>query len=242
MNLKDKIAVVTGGSSGIGKAISIALSNEGCKVVFTYNSNEDGATKTLKELRKSGLKYKVDLRKEGDIKNLFGFVKDKFEKLDILVNNAGYSQTNKYFDLEVWQRAFDTNILGYVRTIKYSIDLMTSGSKILNISSVYAEDKAAWQGKSADAASKAAINNMTRTVAKELAPRILVNALAPGYVDTKLWDEFTQKEKEEAKNDLLIARLIQPSEIAQMAVAIIKNDAMTGEVVVVDGGLSLKTV
>lgn len=242
MDLKNKIAVVTGASSGIGKAISIALSNEGCNVIFTYNSNEKGADETLKKLGGSGFKFRVDLRKEKDIKDLFDFVKEKFGKLDILVNNAGYSHSNEYFDIESWELAFDTNILGYIRTIKYLSNLMSLRSKILNMSSVYGEDKVAWQGKSADASSKAAINNMTRTLAKEFAPKILVNAIAPGYVDTRLWDEFTKDEKEEAKNDLLIERLIKPEEIANMAVAIIKNDAMTGEVVVVDGGLSLKTV
>lgn len=242
MDLKNKIAVVTGGSSGIGRAISIALANEGCKVIFTYNSNEKGANEALKELRGNGFKFKVDTTKEKDIKDLFDFVKEKHRSVDIIVNNAGFSHSNDYFDLEAWSRAFDTNILGYVRFIKHFVNLMPSGSKILNISSVYAEDKVAWQGKSADASSKAAINNMTRTLAKKLAPNILVNAIAPGYVDTKLWNEFTNIEKEEAKNDLLIERLIKPEEIADMAISIIKNDAMTGEVVVVDGGLSLKTI
>ena len=114
--------------------------------------------------------------------------------------------------------------------------------KILNISSIYAEDKTAWQGKAGYAASKAAVNNLTRTFAKQLAPSILVNAIAPGYVDTESWDEFPKEVKERSKAEQLIERMINPSEIADMAVAIIKNDAMTGEVVVVDGGLSLKTV
>lgn len=242
MNLKNKIAVVTGGSSGIGQAISIALASEGCKVIFTYNSNEKGADETLKKLGENVFKFKISVQDEKEIANLFNFVKEKFGKLDILINNAGYSHSNEYFDIEAWKLAFDTNILGYVRMIKCFYSSMPFGSKILNISSVYGEDKVAWQGKSADASSKAAINNMTRTLAKEFAPKILVNAIAPGYVDTRLWDEFTKDEKEEAKNDLLIERLIKPEEIADMAVAVIKNDAMTGEVVVVDGGLSLKTV
>ena len=241
MNLKDKIAVVTGGSSGIGQAICIALAKEGCKVVFTYNTNEKGADETLKKLNDDSYKFKDDLQNEEDIKNLFDFVKEKFGKLDILVNNAGYSKSGDIFDLKLWSRALNTNVLGYITVIKYAKNIINEG-KILNISSVYAEDKVAWPGKAADAASKSAINNLTRTIAKEFAPKINVNAIAPGYVDTRLWDEFSPEIKNEAKTELLIGRLIKPSEIAEMATAIIKNDAMTGEVVVVDGGLSLKTV
>lgn len=242
MNLKGKVAVVTGGSSGIGQAICIALANEGCKVIFTYNSNEKGADETLKNLNHESVKFKVDVTDPSEVISLFEFIKNKYKKIDILVNNAGFSHSNDYFDIDSWKKSFEINVLGYLRIIKESISIMSSGAKILNISSVYAEDKVAWPGKSADAASKAAINNITRTLAKSLAPKVLVNAIAPGYVDTKLWDEFGADEKNNAKNELLIERLIKPDEIADMAVAIVKNDAMTGEVVVVDGGLSLKTV
>ncbi|TAJ14187.1 SDR family NAD(P)-dependent oxidoreductase, partial [Patescibacteria group bacterium] len=89
MNLKDKVAVITGGSSGIGKAISIALAKEGCSVVFTYNANEGGANEVLAQIGKNASKFKVDMGNEKEIETLFDFIKKKFGKLDILVNNAG---------------------------------------------------------------------------------------------------------------------------------------------------------
>jgi len=242
MDLKNKVAVVTGGSSGIGRAICIALANEGCKVVFTYNSSEKGAEETLKKLGKNCFKFKMDLRNEKEIEKLFEFVKKEFGKLDILVNNAAYNKAGDIFNLEIWKEALISNVVGIVATIKYSKPLMHNSGKILNISSIYAEDKVAWQGKAAYSASKAAVDNLTRTFAKEFGSKILINAIAPGYVDTSSWDEFPKEVKERSKMELLIERMINPKEIADMAIAVIKNDAMTGEVVVVDGGLSLKTV
>ncbi len=241
MDLKNKVAVVTGGNSGIGQAICYELFREGCRVVFTYNSSQNSADETLIKLGEGSFKFKVDLKREEDIKDLFTFVKEKFGQLDILVNNAGFNQSGDIFDEDLWKQSFDVNVVGTLNMIKSARELIKTG-KILNITSIYAEDKVAWQGKAAYAASKASLNNLTRTLAKELAPKILVNAIAPGYVDTKTWDEFPKEVKESAKDDLLIGRLILPNEIANMAMAIIKNDAITGEVVVVDGGLSLKTV
>jgi len=241
MNLKNKIAVVTGGSSGIGQAICIALSDEGCKVVFTYNSNEKGADETLKKLKDGSFKFKVDLREEKDIKRLFKFVKEKFGKLDVLVNNAGKTLRGDNFDLKLWREVFDITLFPAVECTSEAVSLMQSGS-VLNISSIYGEDKATWKGLVPFGSAKAALNSFTRTMAKNLSPNILVNAIMPGYVLTPLWGEMSDEAIKSNSADQLINRFIKPEEIADMAVAIIKNDAMTGEVVVVDGGLSLKTV
>ena len=119
---------------------------------------------------------------------------------------------------------------------------MKTGGKILNISSVYADGKACWKGLSAYGAAKAAVSHFTQTLAKNLAPKILVNAIAPGYVKTPLWKDTTEEGFKESGKEQLIERMIEPSEIAHMAVAIVENDAMTGEVVIIDGGISLKTI
>ena len=242
MDLKNKIAVVTGGSSGIGRAISVALAKEGCKVVFTYNSNEKGANETLKEIGKDGFKFKADMHEEKDLESLFDFVKEKFGKLDILVNNAGANRPRALFDTEVWKEIFQVNLFSAVFCSGRAVELMKDGGKILNTSSVYAEGKACFKGLPAYGASKAAINHFTQTMAKNFAPKVLINAIAPGYVQTPLWGEITKKEFEKSGKEQLIERMIQSEEIANMAVSIIKNDAMTGEIVVVDGGISLKTV
>lgn len=242
MELKDKIAVVTGGSSGIGQAIAVALSLEGCRIIFTYNSGEKGADGTLKQIP-DGEKYHVNLDNHTEVAGLFKFIEKKYGKIDILVNSAGIEvSANNQLDINAWQRTFETDMFWMVRCTDSALPIMNDAARILNVSSEYADE---WMGTKvsiAYSAAKAAVNSFTRTLAKLLAPKILVNAISPGYVDTPMWKTTTEPEKKALGKDQLIERFIRPEEIAQMAVAIIKNDAMTGEVVVVDGGLSLKTV
>ena len=242
MNLQHKIVLVTGGSSGIGKAISVALAKEGCKVIFTYNSNEKGAGETLKEIGKDGLKFKVDMHDEADIEKLFAFIKEKGKRLDILVNNAGINKPRGLFDTSDWKEIFQVDLFSVVSCTGKAVDLMKGSGKILNITSIYADGKACYKGIAPYGAAKAALNHYTQTLAKNLAPKILVNAIAPGYVRTPLWGNKTEEEFEESGREQLIERMIAPEEIAEMVVAVAKNDAMTGEVVVVDGGVSLKTI
>ena len=242
MDLKNKIAVVTGGSSGMGKEITEALVKGGCKVVFTFNSKKKEAEEIADKLGSKSFPFKVDLHKDEDIDKLFDFVKEKFGKMDILVNNAGQNRPREMFDLATWREIFQVNLFSSVHCTEKAIGLMKDSGKILNITSIFGEDKACWKGLSAYGASKPALNNFTRSLAKNFAPKILVNAIAPGYVKTPLWINTTDEDFESAGNEQLIERMINPKEIADMAIAIIKNDAMTGEVVVVDGGLSLKTV
>ncbi len=242
MDLKGKIAVVTGGSSGIGKEICIALAKEGCRVVFTYNTNEEGANKTLQEIGEGGLKVKVDLHSDTDIENLFEVVKEKFGKLDILVNNAGISRPRDLYDPKVWKEIFQVNLFSAVLATGTAAGLMKDGGKILNTSSIYAYGEVCDKDMPAYGASKAALSHFTQVMAKKLAPKILVNAIAPGYVKTPIWGNMTEEQFKESGKDQLIERMILPEEIAEMAVSVVKSDIMTGEIVSLDGGLSLKTV
>ncbi len=242
MELNGKTALVTGASTGIGRAIALALAKEGCTVVFTYNSNKDGADETLAEIAEIGAAFKVDMRREEEIKELFSFIKSKFGKLDILVNNAGINRPRDLYDAKIWQEVFQVNLFALVLCIGEAVKLMANAGKVLNISSIYGEGKACPRGLPAYGASKAAVNHLTQTMAKNLAPNILINAIAPGYVKTPLWRDASEEDFAEAGKEQLIERMIMPEEIAEMAVAVIKNDAMTGEVVSIDGGLSLKTI
>lgn len=242
MNLKNKIAVVTGGSSGMGQAISVALANEGCKVIFTFNSNKKGADETLKKIGKNGEVFKVDFHDEKDMQKLFDFVAKRHKRLDILVNNAGINRPRGLFDPKDWKEIFQVDLFSIIFCIGKAVELMKGKGKILNITSIYGEGKACFKGIAPYGAAKAALNHYTQVLAKNLAPGILVNAIAPGYVKTPLWKDTSEKDFIEAGKEQLIERMIAPDEIAQMAVAVIKSDAMTGEIVVVDGGISLKTV
>ena len=242
MDLKNKIVLVTGGSSGIGQAIAVALAKEGCKVIFTYNESVKGAEETLKKIGKNGAKFKVDMHSEEEIRKLFSFIKDKFGKLDILVNNAGINKPRGLFEADDWREIFQVDLFAVVTTTGLAVELMGSSGKILNITSVYGDGKACYKGIAPYGAAKAALNHYTQMLSKNLAPRILVNAIAPGYVRTPLWGQKSEREFADSGKEQLIERMIKPAEIAQMAVAVIKSDAMTGEIVYVDGGISLKTI
>src|SRR3989344_2683306 len=182
MNLKSKVAVIAGGRSGMVQAITIALAQEGCNVIFTYNSHEVGADETLKQTGKNGTKFRVDMSSEDEIQKLFDFVQDKFGRLDILINNAGINKTGDFFDTKYWREIFQVDLFSIVSCTGAAIKLMKDGGKILNISSIYADGKACWKGLPAYGAAKAGINNFTQSMAKNLAPKILINAIAPGYV------------------------------------------------------------
>lgn len=245
MKLQEKVVLITGGSSGIGKATVYAFAREGCQIIFTYNTKKKEAENIVKEVEHLGVRVlavKMDQHSESDLDNLFKQVKKYFKTLDILVNNAGINRPRDLFDLKVWREVFQVNLFSVVFCVNQAIKLMKNEGKIINISSIYGDGKACWKGLPAYGASKAAINHFTQTLAKNLAPKILVNAIAPGYVQTPLWIDASEKEFEESGKEQLIERMIQPEEIAQMVVAVAKNDAMTGEVVVVDGGISLKTI
>ena len=242
MNLKNKIAVVTGGSSGIGQAICVALAKEGVEVIFTYNKSDDGAEKTLKEIEGKGEKYKVDIEIKDAVSGFSAFIKDKYKNIDILVNCAGIEVLGEQLDLNLWRKTFETDLFAVVSVTNSFLKIFNERGKILNISSLYGDEHYGNKDAIAYSAAKSALNSFTRTLAKTIAPNILVNAIEPGYVKTPMWSNTSEDEFEKLSKDKLIERIIDPTEIAQMAVAILKNDAMTSEIVVVDGGLSLKTV
>ena len=198
MELKDKVVLVTGGSSGIGKAISIAMVKEGCRVIFTYNSSAKGADETLNHLGKNGEKFKVDMHSEADIEQLFKYIKEKYGRLDILVNNAGVNKPRGLFNTSDWKEIFQVDLFSVVYCTGKSVELMVDGGKILNMTSIYGDGKACWKGIAPYGAAKAALNHYTQTLSKNLAPKILVNAIAPGYVKTPLWGNKTEAEFEDS--------------------------------------------
>lgn len=204
MNLKDKIVLITGGSGGIGKAIVMAFAKEGCSVIFTYNLKRKESEDIVKEIEPLGVKVlpiKVDMRSEDDINKLFKYIMENFKTLDILINNVGVNGFNKLFDMGVWKEVFQVNLFSTVFCTGKAVELMKNGGKILNISSIYAEGKICCKEFPAYGASKAAVSHFTQMMAKNLSPKILINAIAPGYVKTPSWkgtseEDITKSERE----------------------------------------------
>lgn len=199
--LKGKVAVVTGGSRDIGRAISVNLAKEGAKVVVNYNSSEAGANETVKEIKSFGgeaIAVKADVSSLQDIKNLKARAVEAFgDKVDILVNNAGglfARKTLQELDESFYDLVMNVNFKATVFVMQAFEPLMGKGASIINISSQAARDGGGG-GSSLYASSKGAVTTFTRSMAKELGPKgIRVNALCPGLIGTKFHDDFTKDE------------------------------------------------
>lgn len=246
MKINDKVVLVTGASSGIGKAIAIICAQQGAYVLVHYRNNDKGAKNTLQEVEKytSGKTYQGDLTQPDDVRELFKKIKSDHQQIDCLVNNAGEAMPGDFDDYERWQNQWQNIFMSQVYTTNEFIKSSTAKDlrKIVNISSVYGDLDMGNIDYVQYSAAKAAINSFTCDTAKKYGPNILVNAIAPGYTWTPPW-EGTSREEIDACNGLTkINRFVRPEEIAQMAVALLENDAITGEIIRVDGGLHLLNV
>ena len=247
MSLAGKVALITGGSRGIGFATAKIMSENGATVVITGKDSERLAKSVLKIPNSIGIV--ADIRKTDEVKNVVSKTIEKFGKLDILVNNAGIFPKIKQLheiDEDEWNEILDVNLTGQFRFTKEAIPHLqkTSGS-IINISSD--AGLKAYQGFNADAysATKAALIILTKCWALEYAKyKIRVNCICPGVVDTDMTKPFlkTQQDKDFMNNEHPIGRIGKPEEIAKAIMYFVSDDASwtTGAVLAVDGGESLK--
>jgi 3-oxoacyl-[acyl-carrier protein] reductase len=245
MEIKNKVVLITGASQGIGKSTAIALSKQGANVIINFNSSESLANEVLEECNKYSQKnmvVKADITNENDVKEMFNKITKKYSKLDILINNAGiFDESDSPTNLNAFENTFSVNFLAQVRVSKYALEIMKIG-KIINVSSVHGKIGHGRPGAIAYSAMKAALDSYTKNLAKDLAPGILVNAIAPGKTLTAMWGELKEEEKKELAESHLINRFILPEEIAEGILFLIKNDAICGEILTIDGGMSLKTL
>lgn len=245
MKLKDRIVLVTGASKGIGKATAIAFAKEGCSVIVNYKSDENAAkavTEECNKYSKNSICLKADVSKEKEVLEMFEEINKKFSCLDVLVNNAGtFDENDNPTNVEAFENIYRNNFLSCVIVTKSALELM-KGGKIINLSSIHGRLGHGRPTAIAYSAFKAALENYTKNLAKDVAPAILVNAVAPGRVATPMWGNPDAEEQDELGKVHLIKRMIQPEEISEAIVFLAKNDAMCGEVLTIDGGMSLVTL
>jgi len=243
MTLKNKKVLITGASSGIGQAIAIACAQKGAHILICYRKNQKGAQKTLKQVQKysKGYLFQADLVDGEQIKKMFVDISKKIGSVDILINNAGDAQPGGFFDNALWSGQFENIFFSALHTSQYFLQQNKESSlrKILNITSVYGLPDGGNTEFFAYSAAKAALSSMTVTLAK-MDSGIRVNAIAPGYTWTPPWEGTSDSEKKICEARTMIRRYVKSEEIAQMAVAIIENDALTGQIITVDGGMTLK--
>lgn len=245
--MKDKVALVTGGGRGIGRAIACALAREGATVLVNYNGSKERALEVVREIEAAGGHAEAVGCDVSDFTACGKMLEDmikKYAHIDILVNNAGVTRDGLLMRMseEDFDKVLDTNLKGAFNTIRHlSRQLLKQKSgKIINISSVSGILGNA--GQANYSASKAGLIGLTKSVARELASRgICVNAVAPGFIDTEMTQAMPQKVREEAVKAVPLGRLGSVEDIAQMVVFLAGHtgDYITGQVFCVDGGMCM---
>ncbi|MBZ9633943.1 elongation factor P 5-aminopentanone reductase [Clostridium sp. FP1] len=245
MNLKGKVAIVTGGSRGIGKGIAIELAKAGACVVINYKSNDVAAEKTMQEISEIGayaLKIKGDVSDYEFSKKLIKTTVEKLGKIDILINNAGISKVGLFMDAtpSEWDGILNVNLKGAINCSHNAVKEMIkqkSGS-IINISSMWGN-----VGASCEviySASKGAINSFTKALAKELAPsNIRVNAIAPGVIDTEMNSWLTEDDRESLVAEIPMMKFGEVEDVGMLVTFLAGENSkyITGQIITIDGGM-----
>jgi 3-oxoacyl-[acyl-carrier protein] reductase len=248
MRLKDQVAIVTGGSRGIGRAVVQALCKEGAKVAFVYKGSEQAAKELEAATDGMAKAWQGDVADPETATRIVAGVLADWGRVDILVNNAGVIRDGLFLRMEpaAWREVLATNLDGafyFCRAVAEQMVLRQRAGRIVNISSVAADFVN--PGQANYSASKGAINSLTRALAKETAKRgVTVNAVAPGFIATDMSEAVRNKAGDLIQKAIPAGRLGQPEDIAAVVLFLCTPAAayITGQVITVDGGLSLGAV
>ena len=245
--MSDKIAIVTGGSRGIGAAIAKKLASRGMTVIINYCGSEDRALAVKSEIEAAGGQaeaWRCDVSDCGQCESFVKAVMEKYGRIDVLVNNAGITRDGLMMRMsdEDFSRVIDTNLKGTFYMMRFASRHMLKAKKgrIINMASVVGLMGNA--GQVNYAASKAGVIGATKSAAKELASRgITVNAIAPGFIDTEMTGALSEKVQEQILTQIPLGTFGKPEDIANCAAFLASDEAsyITGQVIQVDGGMCM---
>jgi 3-oxoacyl-[acyl-carrier protein] reductase len=249
MKFKDNIVLVTGGSGGIGQAIAMAFAREGATVIIHYHHNQQEAERIATLIQEEGHRVETiqaNIASLEEVTNMMDHIQNTYGKMDVLINNAGLTRDNLILRMseEEFDTVINTNLKGTWNCCKQASKMMAKQryGKIINISSVVGLVGNA--GQSNYSASKAGILGLTKSLAKELAKRgICVNAIAPGFIETKMTQKLSSEWVEEIKKNIPLGRLGKPEDVANVALFLASPEAdyLTGQTIQVDGGMVMSS-
>ena len=246
MDLRNRVALVTGGGTGLGRAISHELAGRGCHVAIVYSRSEQEANATAGEVREMGVRaepLRADVADGAAVRRMVAETLERFGRLDAVINDAGYTKPCPLPDLdgldeEAWERTMAVNVKGPWMIAKAARSALAERQgAIVNISSI----AGIWPAGSSLAycVSKAALNHLTRCLAIALAPDVRVNCVAPGLFMTSWTGWMSEETIQIVTNRTPLKRVMTLEDLARMTVELAANDSITGDVTVVDGGLHL---
>lgn len=251
--LSGKAAIITGGGTGVGKATALRLANEGCRVLINYSRSQEETEATAEEVRGLGvpcLAYQADVADDAACRAMVAAAEKEFGRVDILVNSAGTTKFIAADDLEavtddIWLRLYQVNVLGpfhCIRAVKEPM-LRAGGGAIVNVSSVAA--RTANGSSIAYCCTKAALDNLTISMARTLAPQIRVNGVAPGLISSRwvaqnLGQAAWEKTLKGCEEKTPLGRVCSPDDVAAAILSFITGSPLiTGQTIVVDGGMMI---
>jgi len=240
--MQNKIAIVTGASRGIGRAIAKMLAENNYIVIANYYRSEAEAVQLKEELENQNKQidiFKADVSKREEVKQLIEYTLNKYGKIDVLINNAGISKSQLFTDVtdNDWNKIIQNNLYSAFCVTQEVLPNMIHNKNgcIINISSIWGLVGASCE--SIYSISKAGIDAMTKSLAKELGPsNIRVNSIAPGFIDTDMNKEYSKDDINNIKQDIPLQKIGQPEDIAKCVKWLVEDEFTTGQVIAIDGG------